>query len=265
VAEAIRNGWTRQTTETLSSFLDSARLDQAAPSFDASRLAHEWLLASPPQIVELRAGRHVGQGLVQKVEGRVAQLRRLDDFVGGRDLVRLVERELVTTVRCIQEAIYDTAVAKRLLGTAGELCQLAGWVAADAGLYGPASKFLAAGVKAAHAAGDVALAANLISTLSYQTANVGNPAEAALLAQTACVGAANSATATTKALLADRLERQRALFGLKAHRSARYVPRPSCCAGCDDGLDPAGEPRPPAWPPRPAYTQAPTVTVRSSP
>jgi hypothetical protein len=49
------------------------------------------------------------------------------------------------------------------------------------------------------------LAANIISTLSYQLANTGNPRQAALLARTAYAGARHSATPTTKALLLERV------------------------------------------------------------
>ena len=57
----------------------------------------------------------------------------------------------------------------------------------------------------AHAADNEPLAANIISTLSYQLANTGNPRHAALLARTAYAGARHSATATTKALLLERV------------------------------------------------------------
>ena len=61
------------------------------------------------------------------------------------------------------------------------------------------------GVLAAHAADNEPLAANVISTLSYQLANTDNPRQAALLARTAYAGARHSATATTKALLLERV------------------------------------------------------------
>ncbi|KQM04195.1 hypothetical protein FF86_102950 [Frankia sp. CpI1-P] len=176
-----------------------------ADEWDSVRLAHEWLLLEPPQVVELAAGRHVGAALAEKVEGRVGQFRRLDDYVGGRDLVGLVERELLGTVTMLREAIYDAAVGRRLLSSVAQLCQLAGWIAADAGRHGAAGRFLTGGIRAAHAGGDTALAANLISTQAYQTVNHADPRQGVLLAQTACAGVGRSASATTRALLADRL------------------------------------------------------------
>ncbi|EIV95797.1 helix-turn-helix transcriptional regulator [Frankia sp. QA3] len=173
--------------------------------WDGVRFAHEWLLLEPPQVAELAAGRHVGAALAEKVEGRVGQFRRLDDYVGGRDLVGLVERELIGTVTMLREAVYDAQVGRRLLSSVAQLCQLAGWIAADAGRHGAAVRFLTGGIRAAHAGGDTVLAANLISTQAYQMVNHADVRQGVLLAQTACAGVGRSASATTRALLADRL------------------------------------------------------------
>lgn len=170
-----------------------------------SRLVHEWLVVEPPQLIEVSAGRQIGDGLVTKVERRVAQLRRMDDFVAGGDLHELVERELHTTTTLLRDAAYTEQRGRRLLVAIGELCQLAGWVTGDAGNYPVAAHYYSVGVKAAHAAGDAPLAGNLISTLAYQVSNVGNPREAILLAQTADTGTKHRATPTTRALFKERV------------------------------------------------------------
>jgi hypothetical protein len=59
--------------------------------------------------------------------------------------------------------------------------------------------------RAAHAAGNAPLGANLISTLSYQLANTGDPREAVALAHTAAAGARQAASATTLALFQERI------------------------------------------------------------
>jgi transcriptional regulator with XRE-family HTH domain len=166
----------------------AALLDEAAPLVAAStmaRLVHEWLVVEPPQNIELRAGRRIGANLVSKVERRVVQLRRLDDFVGGGDLHQLVERELTASGRLLRDAAHSEHLGRRLFVAIGELCQLDGWVAADAGQYERAAHCFAAGVKSAHTAGNRPLAANLISTLAYQLSNIGSPLDGILLAQTA--------------------------------------------------------------------------------
>ncbi|GAB3912572.1 hypothetical protein GCM10029964_120520 [Kibdelosporangium lantanae] len=174
---------------------------------------HQWLVAEPPQILEVKAGRRIGDGLVAKVERRVAELRRMDDYVAGGDLHDLVERELHVTAELLRDAAYSEGLGRRLLIALSELCQLAGWVTGDAGLYSLAAHYYSVGVKAGHAAGDAALAGNLISTLAYQVSNVGNRREAVLLAQTAITGSQRVATPTTKALFNERVAWAQARVG----------------------------------------------------
>jgi len=143
--------------------------------------------------------------LFATAEHRVIQLRRADDFVSGRTSHTLVQQELKATTKLIDEASLTEDQSRRLLTATGELAQLAAWVAADAGLYKQAARYTEGGVLAAHAADNEPLAANVISTLAYQLANTGNPRQAALLARTAYAGARHSATATTKALLMERV------------------------------------------------------------
>ena len=125
--------------------------------------------------------------------------------MSGRTSHTLVQQELQATTKLLDEATLSEDQTRRLLTATGELAQLAAWVAADAGLYKQAARYTEGGVLAAHAADNEPLAANIISTLSYQLANTGNPRQAALLARTAYDGARHSATATTKALLLERV------------------------------------------------------------
>ncbi len=196
--------WTPESAASLMEMVTPDDAVEITPTL-AIRLAHEWLVTEPPQIVEIRAGRQIGEGLIGTLERRVEQLRRMDDFIGGNDLHELVEKELRATIGLLKEASYRETLGKRLLTTVGELCQLAGWVTADAGLSAVAERYYAGGVQAAHAAEDAPLAANLISLMSYLYSNVGNPREAALLAHSAYAGAKRRCSATTQALLQERI------------------------------------------------------------
>ncbi|MGH8907213.1 MAG: transcriptional regulator, partial [Egibacteraceae bacterium] len=84
-------------------------------------------------------------------------------------------------------------------------CQLAGWVAADAGLHATAERCYVSGIHAAHAADDAPLVGNIISLLSYLYSNIGNPYAAVLLANTAYTGARHESSATTQALFQERI------------------------------------------------------------
>lgn len=199
VALISKKTWTRADLSLLSENFDEAVSSSAVA--DIEMLAHEWLNADKPQLVELDSGRKVGVALIGVVEHRVIQLRRADDFISGRASHALVRAELGATTTLLKEASLTDSQARKLLTATGELAQLASWVAADAGLHKEAASYVRGGVLAAHAADDQPLAGNIISTLSYQLANTGNPREAAMLARTAFAGARHHATASTRALL----------------------------------------------------------------
>ncbi|SDZ39860.1 Helix-turn-helix domain-containing protein [Micromonospora pattaloongensis] len=193
--------WRRPDSEALAGML----LAEAPTAENAVRLAHEWLITDPPQVYEARAGRRIGDATVERVERRVHQLRLLDDHVGGVKTHEIVTAELAATAALLREGSYTERVGRRLLVAVGELCQLAGYVATDAGRYAEAERRYLAGMRAAQAGGDVAGAANNLSTLAYQEANVGDPRRAVTLARSAYCGARHAASATTRALLLERV------------------------------------------------------------
>jgi transcriptional regulator with XRE-family HTH domain len=174
------------------------------PPDDPLRVAHEWLVSDSPTVAQLRAGRQVGAMLVDELETRVIELRHLDDMVGGGDLFPVVSKELSEVQGVVQSASYAKKVGRRLLTVAGELAQLAGWVASDAGRYTEAQRVYLDGVSAAQGADNRPLAAQLLSSLSYQMANVGKAHDAVLLARSAVKGAGDSSP-VVRALLLERL------------------------------------------------------------
>lgn len=174
------------------------------PAEEPLRVAHEWLVADSPAHAHRGSGRRVGTGLADELQSRVVALRHLDDVVGSGDLLPVVRRELASARGLVASASYDEPTGQRLLTLVGELAQLAGWVASDAGRYIEAQRLYLAGVSAAREGGNRALAGQLLSSLSYQMANVGEPAEAALLARSAVKGA-EGATPVVTALLQERV------------------------------------------------------------
>jgi hypothetical protein len=195
--------WSRDDAHLLSLSFDAA-LERSEVE-EIERLAHMWLLAEPPQIIELDAGRRVSDDLVGAVEHRVIQLRRADDFVTGPSSHQLVWNELRATTQLLTDAALTESQARRLLAATAELAQLGVRAAADAGLLENAAKYVRGGILAARAALNAPLAANIISTFSYQVANNGNPREADILSRTAHQGAQRDATPITRALLLERI------------------------------------------------------------
>jgi hypothetical protein len=175
------------------------------PPDDPLRAAHEWLVSDSPVETHSVAGRRVGANLTVTLEKRVVELRHLDDVIGGRDLFPLVYKELTSAQSVINEASYTERIGRRLLTVVAELAQLAGWVASDAGQYIEAQRVYLSGVSAARGARDHVLVGQLLSSLSYQTANIGDPVDAALLARSAVKGTNGTTTPVVRALLLERL------------------------------------------------------------
>ncbi|MFF5232799.1 helix-turn-helix domain-containing protein [Dactylosporangium sp. NPDC000521] len=195
------DSWRHEDAEALA----LALVEQTPTPDNALRMAHEWLIAEPPQVYEVRAGRRIGAPTVEHVEQRVHQLRLLDDHVGGEETFALVTGEVTATADLLQSGSYAEDVGRRLLIALGELCQVAGWVASDAGRHSDAERLYLNGLRAAHAGGDRAGAANNLSSLSYQMANVGDPRDAVVLARSASCDAKHHTSATTRALLLERV------------------------------------------------------------
>lgn len=198
-----RMQWTRDDLSALSLSIDSAisRSDVA----DIELLAHAWLSADSPQLIELNSGRRISDSLISAVEHRVVQLRRVDDYTSSRTSRALVREEISATTRLLSDAILPEVQMRRLLTATAELSQLAALVSADAGFSQEAANYCEGGILAAHAAGNAPLVAHIVSTLGYQMASHGDPREAAILARTAYAGGRREASATAKALLLDRI------------------------------------------------------------
>src|SRR5690349_7117768 len=56
--------------------LAAAIIGERVTATNAVELAHQWLIAEPPQVTATRAGRRIGVAQVAEVEARVHQLRR---------------------------------------------------------------------------------------------------------------------------------------------------------------------------------------------
>ncbi|MEU9641335.1 helix-turn-helix transcriptional regulator [Streptomyces sp. NPDC048188] len=150
-------------------------------------------------------GRRIGPSTVGALAARVHGLRLADDVMAGGDLIGPALRELGRAVALHREAAYDDATGRALLVQVGELAQIAGWVASDAGQHAEAERAYSLGISAARQAGDGALVANLAGSLAYQHANTGRELEAVDLAEAAVAEAGPDAPAQTRALFWDRV------------------------------------------------------------
>lgn len=204
--------WNQENTNYISSLLDGS---QTITTQSIDRIVHEWLVSPPPQLVEIKSGRRIGENLVKKIERRVIQIRRMDDFVGGRDLLPLVNREVIITGNLLRNAAYSEKIGKRLFSAIAKLCQLAGWIASDAGDHKNCLRAYRIGIEIAHLANDRVFAGNLISALAYHLTNRQDYNDGVLLSQSALHGAGKLATRSVKTLYLERSAWALACAGLK--------------------------------------------------
>jgi hypothetical protein len=132
-------------------------------------------------------------------------LRLADDVIYGGDLIRPALRELRAAVRLFREGSFTEEVGRQLLTQIGELAQIAGWIASDAGQHAEAERIYRLGLSAARQADDRTLAGNLAGSLAYQLSNTGRETEGLTLARTALAEAGNDAPAKARALYWDRV------------------------------------------------------------
>jgi transcriptional regulator with XRE-family HTH domain len=149
--------------------------------------------------------RHIGMGQVQDLQRRVHGLRLADDVLAGGDLIRPAMRELRSAVRLYRESVHTGDVGRQLLVQIGELAQVAGWIASDAGQHADAETIYRLGLSAAQQAEDFTLAGNLGGSLAYQMSNTGRAVEAVPLAVAAVADAGSDAPAKARALYWDRV------------------------------------------------------------
>lgn len=153
----------------------------------------------------VRPGGRIDAETVNALAGRVHGLRLADDVLAGGDLIRPAFRELACAVRLYRECRHAEDVGQALLTQVGELAQIAGWIASDAGRHEQAEHAYTVGISAARQADDGPLVAHLMSSLAYQFANTGRRRESIDLAQAAIRDAGRKAPAKTRALFLDRL------------------------------------------------------------
>lgn len=160
---------------------------------------------NPLAPLRARTGRRIDSETVADLRQRVHGLRLADDVIAGGDLIRPALRELRVAVTLYREASYSQRVGRELLIQIGELAQITGWIASDAGQHEEAERIYRIGMSAARQAEDCTLAGNIAGSLAYQYSNTGREDEGIVLAQAAVHGAGSKAPAKARALYHDRV------------------------------------------------------------
>ncbi|HXS65052.1 MAG TPA: tetratricopeptide repeat protein [Streptosporangiaceae bacterium] len=147
--------------------------------------AFDWLIARPADDASRLAGRRIKDVAVDNIEQQTAQLRRMDDQLGGGATLALVRAQVRHVVELLRDGSYTSSVGTRLNAAAAELMRLAGWLSYDAGQNPLAQRYWLAALHAAHAAGDRAVGANVLGFMSLQAWHAGQHGDAVKLAAAA--------------------------------------------------------------------------------
>lgn len=150
-------------------------------------------------------GRRIGATTVAALAARVHGLRLADDVLSGGDLIVPAFRELRAAIRLYRESEHSEETGRGLLVQIGELGQIAGWIASDAGRGKDAERAYRLGISAARQTGDAVLVAQLAGSLGYHLSNSDRPREGLELSRAAVAEAGQDAPAATRALFLDRV------------------------------------------------------------
>jgi len=133
---------------------------------------------------------------------RTAQLRKLDDALGGADTFGLYLAEVDHTQAILSATTHNSATHRALLAVLSEQTQLAGWAAFDAGWLDRSESLYQTSRNAAVEADDPGLFANALALDAYQRAFNGQPDPA--LAEASCAALSDRVPAGVRALVYDR-------------------------------------------------------------
>lgn len=176
--------------------------------------------------------------LIEQIEQTIPLLQRLDDASGGGGHLEYVGAQFRSVALLVRQGGQPRSIETRLLSALSEIGQLAGWMAFDAGLHGPAQRYFLTALRAAHECGYKTMAAHIVADLAFQAATREQSSDAVALGESA-TKIARRAPASVQASVHTRLAYGYAIAGdmpafEQAHKSALDV-----LAEADRAEDPA--------------------------
>jgi hypothetical protein len=145
-------------------------------------VALQWL-REPGRVAASLAGKRVDQALVDGFDLLTEARRRMDDTIGGGNLLTSVRDDLQLVLALLNNAAYTEDIGRRLHAVAAELGRLASWLAFNINQHAAAQRYWMAALRSAHLSGDRALGANILSFMSRQAVRLGGPRDAFALTE----------------------------------------------------------------------------------
>jgi transcriptional regulator with XRE-family HTH domain len=167
-------------------------------------LAGHWgaALANTPTALPEDHQRHWPAAILDRIDSRLTELRRLDDALGGRDLCQLAAAEFQYLTNLADRDSYRGAARQRLFGLITDAAGLCGWVHFDATRHAAAQSYYVAALRSSAVAGDALAGAHVLGRMSHQATVTGHHQEAVALLDAAEQQIKRSATPRAKARFA---------------------------------------------------------------
>ncbi|OIV37381.1 hypothetical protein BIV57_11225 [Mangrovactinospora gilvigrisea] len=181
-------------------FPDGA-LIPTAENPDLTRAAHKWIIASPEPLEGIENGGRVDAAILDRLFDVAQQLRITDDHYGGETTFTLVEPEVRFALRLLSVGSFTPEGRAKMLRIVGELTQLAGWAAYDAGWHRTANRYYATALRAASLCGDTMMGVYVMSSLAFQAAGELQIEDALDYTASARAGGAHVLTPGVRSLL----------------------------------------------------------------
>jgi hypothetical protein len=166
-------------------------------------IAHSWLL-DPARVTAAATGRRADAALVADFDRLIDVLRRMDDTIGGPNLLPALRGHVRVVADCLKNSSYTESVGAGLYRALADLLRLAGWAAHQADDLGWAQRYYMSGLRAAQLAGDPSMGAVLLATMANQASHTGDPRDALRLAESAVTGAGSCPPAVLSKALAEK-------------------------------------------------------------
>jgi hypothetical protein len=151
--------------------------------------------------------------LLDRLDGRLADLRNLDDALGGTELRNLAVAEFRWLAYRADHAVYDTGSGQRLFSLLTEAARLCGWLHFDALHHAAAQSYYVVALRCSATAGDSMTGANVLACMSFQATLTSHHQDAVSLIDSAQQQVRRHATPRLTALLASRKARAHAKAG----------------------------------------------------
>lgn len=192
-----RRGFLIASGATLSGLATSWSLTLAAP---AAALPEVPANAAP-------ANARLTPALLDTLEQRLDDLRRLDDVLGGTRLRQTATAEYDLLKGLAEQTGQHGPLEHRLLSLLAEAARMCGWLSFDAGHHAHAQRFYITALRASASADDHQVGANTLAFMAIQVYSKGNPHDAVNLVRTAQDATTRRTTPRVKSMLHARAAR----------------------------------------------------------